>query len=144
MKLAAISARFIFTPFIGSARLRRPAPLVLQNVVDITADGRMALLHVEPPSIPPFQQCVQRHREVLAWHSIVKLKIHAADHLGTAAALLQPEQVLKEVKVWKNSEIRLAEMDKHRNIQNSVRMKITQAHSPILQQILLERMYQKS
>ena len=40
---------------ISTARLLRLAPLVLQNLVDIAPDGRMALLHVKPPGIPPLQ-----------------------------------------------------------------------------------------
>ena len=40
---------------VSTARLLQPALLVLQNVVDIAVDGRIALLHVEPPSIPPLQ-----------------------------------------------------------------------------------------
>ena len=43
---------------ISTARLLRLAPLVLQNVVDVAVDDRMALLHVEPPSVPPLQRCV--------------------------------------------------------------------------------------
>ena len=91
----------------------------------------MTLLHIEPPSIPPLQQCVQRHSKVLAHHSIAQLKIHAADHLGTIVALLlQLEQVTKEVEVGKDSEIRLTEMDADRYVQYAVRVKVAQTNSP--------------
>ena len=118
MKLAAISARFIFTPFIGSARLRRPAPLVLQNVVDITADGRMALLHVEPPNVPPLQRSIQQYSDVLARHSIPELQIYVI------ALLLQPEKVSEEVEVRKNPQIRFVEVDKDRDVQDDIWMEI--------------------
>ena len=99
---------------ISTARLLRPAFLVLRNEVDVVADGRMALLHVEPSSVPPLQRGVLRYSDVLARHPIAELQIHAADHSGTAAALLlQPEQVSEEVEVGKNSKIRLAEIDKN-------------------------------
>ena len=58
---------------INTARLLRPAPLVLRNVVDVTADGRMILLHIEPPGVPPLQRGVQRHSDVLAHHPIIEL-----------------------------------------------------------------------
>ena len=62
----------------------------------------MALLHVEPPGVPPLQRGVQQHSDVLASHPIAELQIHAADHSGTAAALLlQPEQMSEEVEVGK-------------------------------------------
>ena len=52
---------------------------------------------------------------------IPELQIYAADHLGTTAALLlQPEQVSKEVEVWKNPQIHLTEMDKDRDMQYGV------------------------
>ena len=71
-------------------------------------DGRVALLHVEPPGIPPLQRGVLRYSDVLAHHSIAKLKIYTTDHLGTTATLLlQPEQVSEEVEVGKDSKIRL-------------------------------------
>ena len=81
----------------------------------------MALLHVEPPAVPPFQRRVQRQSEILVRHSVVQLKIHAADHLGTTAAyLLQPEEVTEEVEVGKNPEIRLTEVNENQNVQDSV------------------------
>ena len=48
---------------ISTGRLLRPALLVLQNLIDVTSDGRMTLLHVEPPGIPPLQRGIQRHRQ---------------------------------------------------------------------------------
>ena len=90
-------------------------------MVDVTADGRMALLHVEPPGVPPFQRSIQRYSDVLAHHSILELQIHSANHLGTTVAfLLQPEQVSEEVVVWKNPQIRLVEVDKDRDVQDGV------------------------
>ena len=66
----------------------------------------------------------------------MELQIHTADHFGTSPALLlQPEQVLEKIEVGKNAKIDLAEMDKHNNVQDHVRMQIAQTHSPILQQI---------
>ena len=62
----------------------------------------MALLHVEPPGVLPLQRSIQWYSDVLARHPIPKLQIYATDHLGTAAAFLQPEQVSKEVEVRKN------------------------------------------
>ena len=38
---------------INTGRLLRPALPVLWNLVDVTSDGRMTLLHVEPHGIPP-------------------------------------------------------------------------------------------
>ena len=38
---------------IGTGQFLQPAPLVLWNLVGITSDGGMILLHVEPPGIPP-------------------------------------------------------------------------------------------
>jgi hypothetical protein len=53
----------------------------------------------------------------------MELQIHAADHSRTATALLlQPEQVSKEVKMGKNSEICLIEMDKNEDVQDGVGM----------------------
>ena len=90
-------------------------------MVDVATDGRMALLHVEPPGVPPLQRCAQRYSEVLAYHPFTELQIYAADHSGTAAAfLLQLEQVLEEVKVGKNSEIRLTKMDEDRYVQYGI------------------------
>ena len=66
----------------------RPAFLALRDVVGITADGRMALLHVEPPGVPPLQRSIQRYSDVLARHLVSELHIYAADHLGTVASLL--------------------------------------------------------
>ena len=110
---------------VSTARFLRPAPLVLRNVVDITADGRMTLLCVEPPSIPPLQRGVQRHSNVLTCHFIMELQIHTADHSRTAPALLlQPEQVSKEVEVGQNAKIRLVEVDKDSNMQDNIWMQI--------------------
>ena len=64
----------------------------------------------------------------------MELQIHTADNFGTAPSfLLEPEKVSKEIEMGKNAKIDNAKVDKHRNVQNSVWMKITQAHSPILQ-----------
>ena len=105
----------------------------------------MALLHVEPPGVPPLQRSVQQYSDVLARHPIIELQIYAADHSGTAAALLlQPEQVSEEVEVGKNSEIRLTEMDKHRDVQDGVWVEIAQINSLELQQIPQERMNMNS
>ena len=83
----------------------------------------MALLHVEPPGIPPLQKGVQWHSYVLTRHPIVELQIHTADHSGTALALLlQPEQVSEEVEVGQNAKIRLVEVDEDSNMQDSIRM----------------------
>ena len=43
---------------ISTGRFLRLALLVLPNLVNVAPDGRMALLHVEPPSIPPLQRGV--------------------------------------------------------------------------------------
>ena len=70
-------------------------------MVDVAADGRVVLFHVEPLRVPPFQRSVQQYINVFAGHSILKLQMYAADYLGaTAALLLQLEQVSKEVGVW--------------------------------------------
>ena len=70
--------------------------MALRDVVDVAADCRVALLHVEPPGVPPFQRSVQRYINVLTGHPIPELQIYIADHLGTTAALLlQPEQVFE-------------------------------------------------
>ena len=77
----------------------------------------MALFHVEPPSVPPLQRCVQWHSKILVRHPIAQLKVHPADHLGTtAASLLQPEQLVEEVEVGKDSDKRLIEMDEDRYV----------------------------
>ena len=103
-------------------------------MVDIAADGRMALLHVEPPGVPPLQRSVQRYNDVLARHPVVELQIYAVDHSRIIAALLlQPEQVPKEVEVGKNSEIRLIEMDKNRDVQDGVWVEIAQTNFSELQ-----------
>ena len=104
----------------------------------------MALLHVEPPGVPPLQRGVQRYSDVLARQSIVELKINTADHLGTTATfLLQPEQMTEEVEVGKDSEIRLIEMDKDRYVQYGVWVEIAQTDSLELQQIPQEWMNRK-
>ena len=54
----------------------------------------------------------------------MQLKIYSADHLGTAVALLQPEQVSEEVEVWKNRQICFAEVDKDRDMQDGVWVEI--------------------
>ena len=55
----------------------------------------------------------------------MELKIHTADHPSTATTLLlQPEQMTKKVEVGKNSEIRLIEMDKDRDVQDGVWVEI--------------------
>ena len=43
---------------ISTTRFLRPAPLALRDVVDITTDGMLALLHVEPPGVPPLQRSI--------------------------------------------------------------------------------------
>ena len=73
---------------ISAAWHLRLALLALRDVVDVAADGRVALLHVEPPSVPPLQQGVQWYSDVLTRHSIIELKIYVTDHLGTATVLL--------------------------------------------------------
>ena len=93
-------------------------------MVNVAVDCRMALLHVEPPGVPPLQRGVQRYSNVLACHLVPKLQIHAADHLGTTATLLQPEQVTEEVEVGKNSKICLTEMNKDRDVQDGVWVEI--------------------
>jgi len=47
--------------------------------------------------------------------------------------LLPLEKVLEEIEMGKKAKINLIEVDKHRNVQKSVRMEITQAYSLILQ-----------
>ena len=85
--------------------------------MDIVADYRMALLHVDPPRVPPFQRSVQWYINVLTDHPILQLQIYAANHLGTTTALfLQLDQVYEEVEVRQNPQIRLTEMDKDRNV----------------------------
>ena len=75
----------------------------------------------------------------------MELKINTADHLGTSATLLlQPEQITKKVEVGKNFEIRLIEMDKDRDVQDSVWEEVAQTDSLELQQIPQERMNRKS
>ena len=73
---------------VSTVRFLRPAPLVLWDMVDVVADCRVALFHVEPLGIPPFQRSVQRYVNILAGHSIPELQIDAADHLGATAAFL--------------------------------------------------------
>ena len=103
----------------------RPATLALRDVVDVTPDYRVALLNVEPPGIPSFQRSVQRYIDVLTGHPIHELQIYATDHLGTTAALLlQPEQVSEEVEIWKNAQIRFAEVDEDRDVQNGISVEI--------------------
>ena len=86
-------------------------------MVDVAADCRVALLHVEPPRVPPFQRSVQQYINVLAGHPILELQIYAADHLRTTAALLlQLEQVSKKVEVWQNPQKCLTEMNKDRDV----------------------------
>ena len=81
-------------------------------MVDVAVDGEVALLHVEPPGVPPLQRGVQQYSDVLTHHSIAELKINATDHLGTTATLLlQLEQMTEEVEVGKNFEKCLTEMD---------------------------------
>ena len=114
-------------------------------MVGVAADGRVALFHVEPPSVPPLQRGVQRYSDVLTRHPVAELKIHAADHSGIATALLlQLEQVSEEVEVGENSKIHLAEMDKNRDVQDGVWMEIAQTHSLELQKVPQERMNRKS
>ena len=63
-------------------------------------DGMLALLHVEPSSVPPIQRRVQRYNKVLASHPIVELQINTTDYLGTTTTLLlQLEQMTEEVEV---------------------------------------------
>ena len=38
---------------VSTAWLLRPTLLALRDVVDVTADCSVALLHVEPPGVPP-------------------------------------------------------------------------------------------
>ena len=64
----------------------------------------------------------------------MQLKIHSVDHLGIVAALLlQPEHVSEEVDVQKNPQIRFAEVDKNRDVQNGVWVEIAQTKCPELQ-----------
>ena len=103
-------------------------------------DGRMTLLHVEPPRVPPLQRGIQRHNNVLAIIPSQKLQIHTVDHFGTTPALLlQLEQVSEKIEVGKNAKIRLTEIDKHSNVQNGVWMQIAQAHALELQQTPQEK-----
>ena len=101
-------------------------------MVDVIVDCRVALLHVEPPGVPPFQRSVQQYINVLVGHPILELQIYAADHLGTTAALLQPEQVFEVVEVRQNPQIRLTEMDKDRDVQYGVSVEIAQTNRPEL------------
>ena len=112
---------------VSTVWLLRPALLALWDVVDVIADCNVALLHVEPPGVPPLQRSIQRNSDVLAHHPILELQIYIAKHLGTAAAfLLQSEQVSKEVEVRKNPQIRFAEVDKDQDVQDGVWMEIAQ------------------
>ena len=64
----------------------------------------------------------------------MEMLIHVDDHPRTTTALLlQLEQVTKEVKVGKNSEIRLTEMDKDRDMQDDVWVEVAQTNSLELQ-----------
>ena len=97
---------------INSVWFLRPAPLVLQDMVDVAADCRVALFHVEPLGIPPFQRSVQRYVNILAGHCILELQIDSADHPGaTTAFLLQPKEMSEEVEVQQNPKKHLTEMD---------------------------------
>ena len=58
---------------VSTARLLRPALLALWDVIDVTVDCRVALLHVEPPGVPPLQRSIQRYSDVLARHPILEL-----------------------------------------------------------------------
>ena len=110
-------------------------------MVDVAADCRVALFHVEPLGIPPFQRSVQQYIDILACHSIPKLQINAADHLGaTVAFLLQPEEVSEEVEVRQNPQKCLTEMNKDQDVQYCVGVEIAQANRPKFQQISQERM----
>ena len=66
----------------------RPASLVLRDLVDVVADGRVVLFHVKPLGIPPFQGSVQWYADIIIGHSVLELQIYAADHLGATAAFL--------------------------------------------------------
>jgi len=130
---------------ISTGWLLRPAILVLHNLIDVASNGRMTLLHIKPPGIPPLQRGIQQHSNVLAHHPIMELQIYTTDHFGTAPALLlQLEQVSEEVEVGKNSKKRLTKLDENGDVQDGVGMQIAQAHSPILQQIAQERMNRNS
>ena len=102
--------------YVSAVWFLRLAFLVLRDMVDVTTDCRVTLFHVEPLGVPPFQRSVQRYINVFAGHSIPKLQIYAADHLGATIALLQLEQVSKEVEVWQNPQKRLTEMNKDRDV----------------------------
>ena len=100
-------------------------------MVDVVVDCWVALFHVEPLGIPPFQRGVQRYVNILAGHSILELQIYTADHLGaTAAFLLQPEQVSEEVEVRQNPQKCLTEMNKDRDVQYGVGVEIAQTNRP--------------
>ena len=114
----------------------RPVTMVNQDVMDVASNHWVTLFDIEPSGVPTFQGGIQRYVDVFAGHPIPKLQVHAADHLGTAAPLLlQTEQVPEEVEVRKNTEKRLVEMDKDRNMQNGVGMQITEANHPKLHKI---------
>ena len=109
-------------------------------MVDIAADCRVALFHVEPLGIPPFQRSVQRYINILTGHSILELQIDAADHLGaTAAFLLQSEEVSEEVEVRHNPHKCLTEMNKDQDVQYGVGVEIAQTNRLEFQKISKER-----
>ena len=58
---------------ISIGQLLRLALLVLWNLVDVASGGRMTVLHVEPPGVPPLQRGIQWHSNVLARHPIMEL-----------------------------------------------------------------------
>ena len=86
-------------------------------MVDVVAECRVTLFHVEPLGVSPFQRSVQWYINVLAGHPIPELQIYAADHLGTTAALLlQLEQVSEKVEVRQNHQKHLIEMNEDRDV----------------------------
>ena len=95
--------------------------MTLWDVVDVALNYRVALFDVEPSGVPSFQRHIQWYINLLAGHPIPELQVHTVDNLGTAAAFfLQTEQVPEEVEVRKNTQKRLTEMDKDRDVQYGV------------------------
>jgi len=77
----------------------------------------------------------------LANHPVPKLQVRAAyDPRSRSPLRFQTEEVVEEIKMWKNAKIGFAEMDEDRDMKDGIWAKIAKANCIIVNQPMEEWM----
>ena len=99
----------------------RPLGVAHGNLINVTCHMVFPLWHVEPPFHLIFHVYVQWGSDVLANHPIPMLQVRATYYpRSRSPSSFQIEELVEEVKMWKDAKIGFVEMDKDRDMKGGI------------------------